>query len=136
MAMQHMLALLEPSKAVQHRLLNPPPISTPPSNARAPNIWGSIQSGNILAADSGLWFGSSPLSYTYQWYRDGGPIPGATNPTYLCTTADEFANISMTVTVTNAAGSVSASSPVYSTILVDEGDVVLTDENDVPLAAL
>lgn len=51
--------------------------------------------------------GTSPLSY--QWYRNGVPIPGATGPTYTTpalTAADNGARFS--ITVSNAEGSVTS----------------------------
>lgn len=60
--------------------------------------------GETLSASTGGW-SNSPTSYAYQWRRDGTPIGGATNSTYLLVSADEGTTITVAVTATNAFGS-------------------------------
>lgn len=50
--------------------------------------------------------GSGPLSY--QWLHDGQPVPGATQPALVFPSVDAFYAGRYTVTVSNAAGSVSS----------------------------
>jgi hypothetical protein len=56
--------------------------------------------------NSAGWTGSP--TFTYQWYRNGVPLAGATNPTYIATAADVAtrAVFQCAVTGTNASGSV------------------------------
>src|SRR5262245_39146377 len=59
--------------------------------------------------------GSSPLSF--QWRKDGAAIPGATGDTYTIASASADDAGSYTVTVTNAAGSVT-SDPATLTVII------------------
>ena len=52
-----------------------------PINFVSPSISGYPTDGQTLTVDyPGGWSGV-PTSYTYQWYRDGNPISGATSST-------------------------------------------------------
>jgi hypothetical protein len=53
--------------------------------------------GNPLTAVAADWTSGS-VSYSYQWDRDGTPIPGATGNSYATTSADIGTNITVTVT--------------------------------------
>ena len=83
----------------------PPP---PPMNTTAPSATGTAAAGATLHCDPGSWTGSP--SFTYQWLRDGGEIPGATGPDYLLTTDDQGHSIACRVTGTNSGGSSAATS--------------------------
>ncbi|SED74021.1 hypothetical protein SAMN05444161_3887 [Rhizobiales bacterium GAS191] len=85
------------------------PILAPPANAVAPVVSGSITLGGVLNVTNGTWT-NAPTSYGYQWLRDGTAIPGANAASYTTVAADETTMISCTVTATNAAGSVGATS--------------------------
>lgn len=52
--------------------------------------------GGELTAWPGPW--TSGTTFRYQWYRDGGAIPGATGKTYTLKVADKDKPISVTVT--------------------------------------
>lgn len=64
-----------------------------------PAINGTPRIGHTLSVTNGTWGGSSPSGYSYQWFRcpsddpsDFGscaPVPGATQPQYQLTQADE-----------------------------------------------
>jgi hypothetical protein len=78
----------------------------PPVNVVPPVITTDT---DLLYASSGLWIGS-PSTYAYQWKRNGNPISGATHNSYLPLNADVNADINVTVTATNGAGSLSVDS--------------------------
>jgi hypothetical protein len=80
-------------------------IKTPPKNTVAPKITGVPKVGKTLTCAKGTWTGSTPITYKYQWLRNGAPIAGATAATYVARTADKNKSISCKVTATNAAGS-------------------------------
>lgn len=71
------------------------------ANTTKPSIKGTAQPGNLLTADRGKWSGSG-IGYTYEWLRDGTPIPNsAYRPTYYRPTfADLGRKISVRVTAT------------------------------------
>jgi hypothetical protein len=66
--------------------------------APTPTISGTLAVGQTLSADSGVWtpLPDSPLSY--QWYRSGKAIKGATGETYLLVNADKDKTIKVKVT--------------------------------------
>jgi sugar lactone lactonase YvrE len=74
-----------------------------------PEITAQPQGGTLTAGGSVMLSvsvtGSGP--FTYQWYRNDGPIPGATAPTYAAATTGSY-----TVAVTNAAASVTSDAAV------------------------
>ena len=80
------------------------PLPSPPVNVVPPSISGAAVSGGSLSAVPGTWTGS-PTRVSYQWSRDGSPIDGATQQTYLLSDADVGATIKVTETATNAGGS-------------------------------
>jgi surface protein len=83
---------------------------TIPSNTIAPVISGGNTVGSILTTTNGTWSGTLPITYTYQWLRNGSNISGATSSTYTLVVADRNANISCQVTATNSVGSANATS--------------------------
>lgn len=62
-----------------------------------PIISGTAAVGSTLTAIPGAW-GPEPVSFQYQWTRNGVPIDGATNVTYAVTTADAGAALAVVVT--------------------------------------
>jgi len=85
-------------------------IPIPPSNTVAPVISGTNVVGNTLTTTNGTWTGTTPITYTYQWKRNGSNIVGATASTYLLVQADSTFDITCTITGTNAIGNSSATS--------------------------
>ncbi|WP_353076991.1 hypothetical protein [Flavobacterium sp.] len=81
-----------------------------PFNTIAPVVSGTNTVGSILTTTNGTWGGSTPITYTYQWLRNGSNIIGATSSTYTSVLADSSANISCRVTATNSVGSANATS--------------------------
>ena len=72
-------------------------------------ISGSPIYGQTLTANAVGVTGTS-ISTSYQWKRGGSNISGATNATYPLGSSDLSSQISVTITVTNATGSASATS--------------------------
>jgi hypothetical protein len=79
-----------------------------PNNSVIPSISGTASAGNTLTANPGTWYGTAPISYTYQWNQNGNVIAGATNSTYLLDRSYLGATITVTVTASNPVGSSSA----------------------------
>ena len=79
-------------------------------NTVTPVISGSTTFGSVLTTTDGTWTGASPITYGYQWKRNGSIISGATNQTYTLVAADSLANITCDVTAKNPVGSVTAGS--------------------------
>ena len=84
--------------------------------ASPPTISGTVQVGQTLTGSPGMWSGTTPMTYTYQWQRcdtSGGACAassGATGATYLLGSGDVGYTIRLSVTATNSAGSTTASS--------------------------
>jgi hypothetical protein len=79
------------------------PASTVPVNTVVPAIAGTAKAGSALKCGVGSW-SSSPISYLYQWSRDGTPIAGATNSTYTVHAIDEGTTLTCTIAAVDAAG--------------------------------
>jgi surface antigen len=62
-----------------------------------PSITGTAKVGQTLTAKTGSW-APAPVALTYQWSRNGKPIPKATTSTYVLTSADKGAALKVTVT--------------------------------------
>jgi hypothetical protein len=62
----------------------------------------------LTVIDNGTWMGTLPITYTYQWQRNGIAIGGETANTYLIVVADLGQTINCLVTATNIAGFSSA----------------------------
>lgn len=77
-------------------------------NTVAPAITGTTQEGQIVTCSTGTWTGTAPITYAYQWKRNGSNIGSATNSTYTLVTADVSQSITCQVTATNAVGSANA----------------------------
>jgi len=88
----------------------------PPLNTRPPVIEGAAKVGLTLSANTGSWLGTGPLSYSYQWQSCDAlgegciAIAGANSSTLLLSPEDLDTTLELTVTATNVAGEVSASS--------------------------
>lgn len=85
----------------------------PPLNIAEPVITGPGTQGDTETASDGTWLGS-PTSFTYVWKRNGVAIALATNKTYVLTAPDIHADITVTVTATNASGSTTATSAPFN----------------------
>ena len=95
---------------------------TPPSNTSAPTISGIAAAGNTLAASSGSWSGTTPMTFTYVWQRcdssgaNCANISGATSQTYTLVIGDAGHKDRVTVTAHNSAGSAPASSATTAVV--------------------
>ena len=85
-----------------------------PFNTIAPVVSGTNTVGSILTTTNGTWSGSTPITYTYQWLRNGSNIGGATSSTYTLVTADTSNVVSCRVTATNSVGSANATSNILT----------------------
>jgi hypothetical protein len=91
----------------------PPPVNTVP-----PVIKGTPLPPNTLTCLPGTWtiavvpyeIAPPPLTYTFQWYRNGVPIPGATSARYTVQISDEGASLTCQVTAGDTSGHSTAQS--------------------------
>jgi hypothetical protein len=73
----------------------------------------TLQVGQTVSVTNGTWSGDPNMTFTYQWYAQAIPISGATNSTYVLTSAELGKYIGAGVVATNTAGSTLANaSPV------------------------
>ncbi len=94
-----------------------PVILASPRNTESPSIQGAHRPGATLTCAQGKWAGDqvesflyrAPQSFSYQWYRDGKPIAGATTATIV---ASKVGTYSCDVTAANFAGSDGEVSPI------------------------
>jgi Carboxypeptidase regulatory-like domain len=91
-------AALEPGPAVA------------PANTGLPVVSGTPTVGDTLSCSSGSWTGHPAPTFTYEWLRDGIPIPGATTSSYVAQSADEGRSVACEVFAKNAAGKKRATS--------------------------
>lgn len=91
-------------------------IAVAPANTSPPTISGTVQQGQTLTADKGVWSGTEPITYTYEWQRCDsggghcGTIKSATATTYLLQKQDVNHTLRIAVTAKNAEGTISATS--------------------------
>ncbi len=92
--------------------------SGPPVSLASPIISGVYEQFQTLTCTNTTWSGALPITYTYQWKREGVDISAATNSTYVPTYLDVGFTLTCTVTATNANGSASATSAPTPTISI------------------
>ena len=76
-----------------------------PVSTSAPTDTGSTDVGSVRTGTAGTWSGNGSITYTYQRYRDGVAISGATSLTYTLVLADAGTVHTFAVTATDADGS-------------------------------
>jgi hypothetical protein len=87
-----------------------------PSNLELPSITGLLQDGGLLAAVTGAWSGSEPLSFSYVWELCDAAglscqeVSGALGGTLGLVAGAVGSTVRVIVTATNSAGSTSATS--------------------------
>lgn len=89
-----------------------PDAPTAPVNVSAPVVSGTPKQGELLSCTDGVWTGTAPITYAYQWVWDEGgyyePIVGATSATYTLEASDVGHLVACVVTATNAHSAVDA----------------------------
>jgi hypothetical protein len=97
-----------------------------PSNVSPPTVSGAGTVGMTLSASTGMWSGSAPLSYAYQWQRcraTCASIAGATQNSYTLTGSDRGASILVVVTASNAAGSAPTNSAMVGPVAANVAEI-------------
>jgi hypothetical protein len=95
-----------------------------------PSISGTTKAGQTLMSSTGLWSGTPPLSFGYQWERcglGGGSClnVGSNVASYLLGTGDEGSTVRVVVTASNGGGSTSATSSATAVIGAAHDPVVV-----------
>ena len=91
-------------------------VAVAPVNTAAPVI---TQTVSVLSVTTGTWTGTAPITYSYQWSRNGTSISGATGSSYSIPPAGLNALFGCIVTATNAAGNASAPAATLYVGLLD-----------------
>lgn len=82
--------------------------------------------GNVFSSTAGTWTGTTPITISYQWQRNGADIVGATSSTYTGVLADADAMLSCLVSAANAIDTTQAStSSLY--VFTTQYKAVLTE---------
>ncbi|MGA9857826.1 MAG: hypothetical protein WBQ18_08175, partial [Solirubrobacteraceae bacterium] len=122
-----------------------------PINRSAPTLSGNTEDGQSLAATTGVWAGTMPISgYTYQWDRCNaagascGKLTTPSSPGYVLTDQDVGHTIDVGVEATNSAGTGGATTcpvgptpcPVFSkvTVLITPGNTAVPAISGTPQA--
>lgn len=85
-------------------------------NVQIPVIRGTLVSGQLLEATDGSWSSDYPLTFRYQWNRNGNAISGQISPSYTLTDSDINTTISVSVIASSSLGSVSSESTIRSAV--------------------
>lgn len=112
-----------------------------PKNTALPTVSGTVDVGSALTTSNGTW-SNDPTKYTYAWERCDehgnkcSTISGATDATYMLTTADVGTALRAAVTAANGAGSTTATSvptavvpPVVQGCPAGTGTIQIADLN-------
>lgn len=76
----------------------------------APSVTGTGTIGATLTCSKGNWTGTAPISYSYQWLKNGVAISGQTAATHRIVMAETGRNLSCRVKGANSAGSATSTS--------------------------
>lgn len=76
-----------------------------------PTITGTAQVGQVLTANPGTWT-PTPTTFSYQWFRNGAAIAGATAATYTATATDLGATLTVQVSATPPGGTAASATSV------------------------
>jgi hypothetical protein len=99
------------TEGVTTRGINVPLVRrAPPVNTGLPSLSGNPAVGQKLSCSNGTWSGLAPITFSYAWLREGGPIGGAAGNTYVVQPADQGHGLACRVTAANSVASVSATS--------------------------
>ncbi|HXO49322.1 MAG TPA: LamG-like jellyroll fold domain-containing protein, partial [Mycobacterium sp.] len=116
----------ESAPSVQSEIVAAP---AAPEVTESPAIQGSLRVGVQAHLDNGVWSGSRPLRYYYQWQRcsAGGEscagIEGATKASYTPESGDVGSTLRVRVTVSNSLGSVVATTDAVSVASATEASI-------------
>jgi hypothetical protein len=99
-----------------------------PHNTAEPQVSGTPVAGSTLTTTSGIWTGSAPINYAYQWVRcpasggkfdgsDCASISGAATSAYVVGPGDVGRRLRVRVTASNADGSATAASNATATVV-------------------
>ena len=101
----------------------------PPVNTTPPAVGGSAAQGQALTVEPGIWEGTGPVTYTYQWQRcdaNGAncqDIAGATDDSYLPAAEDVGHTLRAVVTATTDAGvTTTTSAPTAPVVAASDPD--------------
>jgi hypothetical protein len=75
-----------------------------PVNTTLPVISGATITGSTLTTTDGVWTGSLPITYSYQWFKDGALIGGASLNNYTLVPTDLGSLFTVAVKATNSFG--------------------------------
>ncbi len=95
---------------------------TPPSNTTPPAITGVAEEGEVLSASTGVWSGTGPVEYSYQWEscsehgEECAEAEGATGSTYQLGAGDVGTTLRVTVIASSPWGVTTATSPASAII--------------------
>jgi CHRD domain len=112
--------------------------ASPPISSSPPTISGTVQEGQALAASSGAWTGTMPISYAYQWQRCNssgsgcGSINKATSQNYVASGNDIDRTLRVQVTATNADGKNEALSAATKTVVAAAGAIPVNTKQPNP----
>jgi hypothetical protein len=74
-----------------------------PASTAPPAVRGTARAGSTLSCSTGSWT-QDPTNYSYQWWRDGTPIIGATGSSHRVVALDEGSTIGCVVSAGTSAG--------------------------------
>lgn len=123
------------------------PAPQAPSNSVLPTIFGATTVGATLTTGVGLWTGTTPLLYAYQWVRcgaDGGQstgascpaISGATGTQYTLAPTDIGQRLRVQVTARNSFGTTTATSNATALVQATAPAQPPTPNPDLPPGAI
>jgi large repetitive protein len=85
-------------------------------NVQIPVVRGILVSGQLLEVTDGTWSSDYPLTFRYQWKRDGVSISGENSPSYTLADTDINKTISVSVIANSTLGSVTSDSTVRTSV--------------------
>ena len=91
-----------------------------PANTAAPVLSGTATVGSTLTVTDGTWTGTPVPTITRQWLKDGTPIAGETDSTYVLSEADEGGTITVSVVATNKLASAAKASNAVGPVELGE----------------
>ncbi|HEY0517520.1 MAG TPA: hypothetical protein VGD00_10395, partial [Solirubrobacteraceae bacterium] len=94
-----------------------------PANTLAPSVLGLAVTGQTLTASEGVWTGTAPISYTFQWQQCSKAgtgcedITGAASSTYKVADGDAGHTLRVVVSAKNVSGTTEKESSTTSEVL-------------------